>query len=178
MDGGRFGNGGGRHFPDRPGTWVGAWREELFRVGPQATRLRLPGDPRGVKSYVFKWVLNGVQGWLTIGRAPAWSADKARKYAAHLREEVDNKRDPRRLRQDELEAPTMATLMDDYLEKHVARKNKPRTYARPRLLPVSSKSNWGPSRSRTAPTQTSRRRSWRPSPQRPSGRTESGQPCR
>ncbi|BDU77982.1 tyrosine-type recombinase/integrase [Mesoterricola sediminis] len=83
--------------------------------------------PAGVKSYVFKWVLSGKQGWLTIGQTPAWNADRARKYAAQLREEVDNKRDPRRLRLDELEAPTMAKLMDDYFEKHVLRKNKPRT---------------------------------------------------
>lgn len=83
--------------------------------------------PRGAKSYVFKWVLSGKQGWLTIGQVPEWSADKARKYAGLLREEVDNKRDPRRLRLDELEAPTMAKLMDDYFEKHVLRNNKPRT---------------------------------------------------
>jgi len=83
--------------------------------------------PRGAKSYVFKWVLNGRQGWLTIGQVPEWNAEKARKYAGQLREEVDNKRDPRRIRLDELEAPTMAKLMDDYFQKHVIRKNKPKT---------------------------------------------------
>jgi hypothetical protein len=98
------------------------WDAKLPGFGCQVT-------PRGVKSFVFKWVLSGRQGWLVIGQVPAWNTERAREYAKRLRQEVDNKRDPRRIRLDEEEAPTMTKLMEDYLEKHAAPKNKARTYA-------------------------------------------------
>jgi len=112
-------------------------REENYTVWDG----RLPGfgvqiTPLGVRSYVFKYTLNGRQGWITIGRAKdakerskegVWTASEARERAQEMRKQIDKGLDPRAVKRREMDAPTMASLADDYISKHAKIYNKERS---------------------------------------------------
>lgn len=119
-------------------------REENYTVWDG----RLPGfgvqiTPKGVRSYVFKYTLNGRQGWVTIGRAKdakerskegVWTASEARERAQEMRKQLDKGLDPREVKKREIDAPTMNGLADDYLTKHADVYNKERSAKEARAL--------------------------------------------
>ncbi|MDP2877863.1 MAG: tyrosine-type recombinase/integrase, partial [Holophaga sp.] len=103
------------------------WDPKLTGFGAQVT-------PNGVKSYVFKYIRNGKQGWVTIGKTSAWKADAARERAREMRKQLDQGLDPKQRIEAEKQAPTVSELADRYLEEHADLHNKKRSAKEARAL--------------------------------------------
>jgi integrase len=77
----------------------------------------------GQAAWVLGYSIAGRERRLTIGALAAWPAKAARARAMELRRLVDSGQDPMAMRQAERTAPTMAELLDLYLELAKAKRS-------------------------------------------------------
>lgn len=94
----------------------------------------------GSKSWCFIYTIGGRERLITIGRWPEWTAERARAEARRLRLMVDDGLDPLEERErirleakELLEAPTVADLVERYIEEHLPTK-RPRSADEDRAL--------------------------------------------
>lgn len=102
--------------PPRAGNRI-VWDSDLTGFGVRVTA-------GGAISFVLRYVLNGRERRYTLGKHPDLSPGAARELATVLRGQVAAGKDPMAARQDAREAPTMADLCDDYLERHARPKKR------------------------------------------------------
>jgi integrase len=108
-----------------------AWDDDLPGFG---VRVRASG----AKAYVFQYRAGAGRSApsrrVTIGSCSNLSPDQARKIASMLSGEVRRHRDPAAERAAERKALTVAELVEEFLDQHVAAKRKASTYADYSLL--------------------------------------------
>ncbi len=104
----------------KPGSTI--WDSEIKGFGLRVL-------PSGSRAYMVKYRAGGRrQRWLTIGlHGSPWTADSARIEAKKLLGQVAGDNDPATARDEAKKARTVAKLAEDFLEKHVDPKLKPRT---------------------------------------------------
>ena len=87
--------------------------------------------PSGKKTYVLKYRVGGGRAarvrWGSIGTHGAITPDQARDKAREWAADVAGGGDPAGDRLDKRQAPTMSKLLDDYIARHVEKKNKAKT---------------------------------------------------
>ncbi len=99
----------------------------------------------GAKSFILNYRHRGTERRLTIGSFPSsWSAAQARQRAGELRRKIDQGGDPLAERVAQRTAPTIATLAEDYLAKHIAQRRsntqrEARSILRQHILPKLGK---------------------------------------
>jgi integrase len=98
-----------------------AWDRDLTGFGVRITAA-------GAVSFVLRYVLHGRERRYTIGKHPDLSPGAARLQATALRGTIVAGKDPLEARHQAREAPTVAELCDDYMERH-ARPKKRKTSA-------------------------------------------------
>jgi integrase len=76
----------------------------------------------GVKSFFINYRIGGRERRYTIGPYPRWSVAAARERALELRKLIDQGGDPAGDKRERRDAPTIADLIDRYLEEHAPRK--------------------------------------------------------
>lgn len=103
-------------------------KSQAFLWDTETPTLALRATPSGRKTYVFESRLNGSTIRISIGTAPDWSIDQARKEAMRLKVMVDSGQDPRAIARDEkakrhalaaqelLSATTVREAWDTYLD--------------------------------------------------------------
>jgi integrase len=79
----------------------------------------------GARAFVLNYRLRGREYRFTIGGWPDWSALKAVREARHLRQRVDRGENPLEDRASSSTAVTVASVLDDFLARHVRNKNQP-----------------------------------------------------
>jgi len=79
----------------------------------------------GARAFVLNYRLRGREYRFTIGAWPDWSALKAVREARHLRQRVDRGENPLEDRASSSTAVTVATILDDFLARHVRNRNQP-----------------------------------------------------
>jgi integrase len=79
----------------------------------------------GARAFVLNYRLRGREYRFTIGAWPDWSALKAVREARHLRQRVDRGENPLEDRASSSTAVTVASVLDDFLARHVRNKNQP-----------------------------------------------------
>jgi integrase len=95
----------------------------------------------GALSFVLTYWTRGRQRRHTIGRHPETNATAAREEAIRLRDEIRRGGDPLREKEQRREAPTIADLYNDYIERHAKIHLRPNTIrsaegmARKHILP-------------------------------------------
>ncbi len=95
----------------------------------------------GAISFILTYWTRGRQRRHTIGRHPEMNATAAREEAIRLRDEIRRGGDPLREKEQRREAPTIAHLYDDYIERHAKIHLRPNTIrsaegmARKHILP-------------------------------------------
>jgi integrase len=101
-----------------------AWDADLPGFGVRV-------GPTGGKSYVLKYRVGGGRAgrvrWGVIGQHGAVTPDQAREIAQRWAAEVAAGGDPAGDKLDKRRAPTVAELLEQYLESHVQVRNKPST---------------------------------------------------
>lgn len=112
------------------------WDADLTGFGVRITAA-------GAIAFVLRYVLDGRERRFTIGKHPDLSASAARERATVLRGRIASGEDPMENRREAREAPTVADLCDDYLDRHARPKKRPksvkgdeqliRLYIRPKL---------------------------------------------
>jgi integrase len=80
--------------------------------------------PKGARTFVLSYWLNGSERRFRIGAWPAWSVTAARAEAKEIRQRVDRGEDPATERRERREAPTMADLAERYRAEHLPRKSQ------------------------------------------------------
>ncbi len=102
--------------------------------------------PSGVKSWVFVYTIDGRQRWMTLGAYPDMSLADAHAAHAQARQNFTNGNDPgaiKRLEKDGIrQAPTVADLIEEYLEKW-ARPRKKSWQEDQRMLYRNVLPEWG-----------------------------------
>jgi integrase len=93
------------------------WDRDLTGFGVRITAA-------GAVSFVLRYVLHGRERRYTIGRHPDLSPSAARLQATALRGAIVAGKDPLEARHEAREAPTMAELCDDYMERHARPKKR------------------------------------------------------
>lgn len=88
--------------------------------------------PSGQKSWVFEYKVDGggrraSTKRVTIGRADEFTPDQARKIADKLRSQAKLGQDPQAAKIDHRQAATVAEVISDFVDKHVAAKKKAST---------------------------------------------------
>jgi integrase len=87
--------------------------------------------PSGKKTYVLKYRVGGGRAarvrWGSIGAHGAITPDQARDLAREWAADVAGGGDPAGDRLDKRQAPTVSKLLDDYISRHVEKKNKAKT---------------------------------------------------
>lgn len=78
--------------------------------------------PKGAKSFVLDYRIDGRQRRITIGRWPDWTVAAAREAAKEIKREVDRGFDPMGERHARREAPTVEDLWERYAEEHLPTK--------------------------------------------------------
>jgi integrase len=78
----------------------------------------------GALAFVLRYVINGRERRYTIGKHPDVTVAKARDTAVILRGHIAAGSDPLETRTEAREAPTVAVLCDDYLERHARPKKR------------------------------------------------------
>lgn len=103
-----------------------AWDTDLPGFGVRVS-------PTGGKTYVLKYRVGGGRAgrvrWGVIGQHGPLTPEQARDTARRWASEVAAGRDPAGEKQDRRAMPTVAGLMQDYLDSHVKLRNKPSTAA-------------------------------------------------
>jgi integrase len=84
----------------------------------------LPGfgcriSSRGVRTFFLNYRADGWERRYKIGRAPAWTAERARREAEELRRRIDLGEDPVAQKRERREAPTIADLVKRYVDDHL-----------------------------------------------------------
>src|SRR5262245_21925831 len=82
-----------------------------------ALRVFAPTDrhPRGARSFVLNYIINGIERRYTIGRYPDWSGAAAREEARELRKRIDRGEDITAEKRARETAATVKDLGDRYL---------------------------------------------------------------
>ena len=79
----------------------------------------------GARAFILNYRLRGLEYRYTIGAWPDWSALKAVREARHLRQRVDRGENPLEDRASASDAVTVASILDDFIVRHVRNKNQP-----------------------------------------------------
>jgi Arm DNA-binding domain len=79
----------------------------------------------GARAFILNYRLRGREYRFTIGAWPDWSALKAVREARHLRQRVDRGENPLEDRASPSGAATVASLLDDFVIRHVRNRNQP-----------------------------------------------------
>ena len=79
----------------------------------------------GARAFILNYRLRGREYRYTIGAWPDWSALKAVREARHLRQRVDRGENPLEDRTSSSRAATVASLLDDFVIRHVRNRNQP-----------------------------------------------------
>jgi integrase len=79
----------------------------------------------GARAFILNYRLRGLECRYTIGAWPDWSALKAVREARHLRQRVDRGENPLEDRRPSSGAATVASVLDDFVVRHVRNKNQP-----------------------------------------------------
>jgi integrase len=79
----------------------------------------------GARAFILNYRLRGREYRYTIGAWPDWSALKAVREARHLRQRVDRGENPLEDRASSSGAVTVASVLDDFVVRHVRNKNQP-----------------------------------------------------
>jgi integrase len=96
------------------------WDDQVTGFGARITAT-------GAVAYVLRYVVNGQERRMTLGKHPDLSASAARDIAIGLRGEITSGHDPLGARRAGRAAPTVQQLSERYLTDHVASHNKPST---------------------------------------------------
>lgn len=84
--------------------------------------------PSGTRQFILKYRAGNVQRWITIGKhGSPWTPDAARSRAKQLLADVAKGGDPARERDRVRDNPSVADLVRQFKEEHIAVKAKPRT---------------------------------------------------
>jgi len=86
---------------------------------PKATGFGIRSYAGGSKSFFIDYRLHGRHRRYTIGPYPRWSAEAARARAQELRRGIDRGEDPAGDKRSRRTAPTIADLVDRYVEDHL-----------------------------------------------------------
>jgi hypothetical protein len=99
------------------------WDEDLkgFAIKVFAPTKR---HPKGARTFVLSYWLNGIERRYRIGSWPDWSVTAARAEAKEVRQRVDRGEDPAGDRQGRRKAPTMLDLAERYRSEHLSRKSE------------------------------------------------------
>ena len=81
--------------------------------------------PNGRKSFVLSYRVNGSKHLITLGDYGTLTLEQARDKAILAKGKVLDGQDPLEARQDARDAPTMADLERDYLERHAEKHKRP-----------------------------------------------------
>jgi len=76
----------------------------------------------GAKAFFLNYRIDGRERRVTIGQYPRWSVTAARERAKELRIDIDRGVDPAGEKRERRTAPTVADLIDRYVEDHLPRK--------------------------------------------------------
>ena len=79
----------------------------------------------GTRAFVLNYRLRGREHRFTIGAWPDWSALKAVREARNLRQRVDRGENPIEDRTPSPTTVTVASILDDFMARHVRNKNQP-----------------------------------------------------
>ena len=79
----------------------------------------------GARAFVLNYRLRGREHRFTIGAWPDWSALKAVREARNLRQRVDRGENPIEDRTPSPTTVTVASILDDFMARHVRNKNQP-----------------------------------------------------
>jgi integrase len=79
----------------------------------------------GARAFVLNYRLRGREHRITIGAWPDWSALKAVREARNLRQRVDRGENPIEDRAPSPTTVTVASILDDFVARHVRNKNQP-----------------------------------------------------
>src|SRR5579872_6415442 len=79
------------------------------------------------RAFVLTYVVDGRQRRMTIGSWPSWTATAAREKAKELRRAIESGVDPLEDKQARREAPTVAELAREYVERHASKLKSGRT---------------------------------------------------
>src|SRR5262249_2151691 len=113
-----------KSLPPPPTGNVVTWDNEISGFGVRTTAA-------GARSFVLNYRTRaGRERRITIGSWPTWNTAGARQQAAELKRQIDSGGDPLGERQELRAAPTVADLLDQFLDEHVAlrRPNTKRQY--------------------------------------------------
>ena len=80
---------------------------------------------KGTRAFVLNYRLRGREYRFTIGAWPDWSALKAVRHARDLRQRVDRGENPVRDRAPSPTTATVASILDDFMVRHVRNQNQP-----------------------------------------------------
>jgi integrase len=80
--------------------------------------------PKGARTFVLSYWLNGTEHRYRIGSWPDWSVTAARAEAREIRQRIDRGEDPAGDRRARREAPSMADLVERYKREHLPRKSE------------------------------------------------------
>ena len=98
-----------------------AWDDELVGFGLRTTA-------NGAKAFVLRYVIDGRERRLTIGKWPKWSTTAARERARDLGKEIDSGVDPLAQKQQRRTDPTFAELAGEYFETEAAKQRNKAHY--------------------------------------------------
>jgi integrase len=106
-------------------------KEKTFNVMDSEVRgFGVQVQPQGVKTYFLKYVHQGRQAWITIGKhGKELTLEKARDLARLHRGDIAHGRNPAGEKRAAREGATMKELGAQFLEEHVKTKLKPKTQA-------------------------------------------------
>jgi integrase len=79
----------------------------------------------GARAFILNYRLRGREYRYTIGAWPDWSALKAVREARHLRQRVDRGENPLEDRASSSGVVTVASVLDDFVVRHVRNRNQP-----------------------------------------------------
>ena len=80
--------------------------------------------PRGARTFVLSYWINGTERRYRIGSWPDWSVLAARAEAREIRQRIDRGEDPASQRREQREAPTLLDLAERYKAEHLPRKSE------------------------------------------------------